>query len=210
MHSNGDFVVSWSNEVSITADTGIFAQRYDAVGLPQGGEIRVSPPGGGQGVNSVAMDSAENFVVAWGANAEIYAHRYNAAGEPQGDYFQVNTYTANNQFNACVAIGAQGNFAVTWTSDGQDGSGTGIYAQAFNAVGNPQGAEFRVNTYTAGIQRTSRIAMDPTGRFVVTWESFGQDGDGLGVFAQRYRPGVPQVQSTQVNDGAARALASRA
>jgi hypothetical protein len=30
---------------------------------------------------------------------------------------------------------AAGNFVVTWSSYGQDGSGSGIYAQRYNAAG---------------------------------------------------------------------------
>jgi hypothetical protein len=48
------------------------------------------------------------------------------------------------------------------------------------------GPEFRVNTVTAGDQAFPAVARNATGSFVVAWESSGQDGDGLGVFAQRY------------------------
>src|SRR5437867_2874010 len=57
---------------------------------------------------------------------------------------------------------------------------------------SPIGAEFRVNTYTTGDQRTfiespGSVATDAAGDFVVTWSSFGQTGDsGWGVYAQRY------------------------
>ena len=48
---------------------------------------------------------------------------------------------------------ADGDFVVAWQSDGQDGSGSGIYAQRYNAAGVAQGAEFRVNTFTTNNQR---------------------------------------------------------
>ncbi len=51
--------------------------------------------------------------------------------------------------------------------------------------------ETLVNTYTAGAQETSdaspgSVAMDGDGNYVVTWSSKGQDGDGRGIYAQRY------------------------
>ena len=51
--------------------------------------------------------------------------------------------------------------------------------------------ETLVNTYTAGAQETSdaspgSVAMDGDGNYVVTWASKGQDGDGWGVYAQRF------------------------
>ena len=63
---------------------------------------------------------------------------------------RVNTTVASNQTEPAVAIDALGNYVVTWTSDNQDGGGKGIYAQRFDPAGTPIGAEFRVNTFTAG------------------------------------------------------------
>ncbi len=45
---------------------------------------------------------------------------------------------------------------------------------------------FSVNTYTPGDQDSPSTAMDADGNFVVAWSSYGQDGDGYGVYAQRY------------------------
>jgi large repetitive protein len=52
--------------------------------------------------------------------------------------------------------------------------------------GDPLGPEFRVNTYTTGLQRFSSIASDSSGNFVVVWQSENQDGAIDGVFGQRY------------------------
>ena len=40
----------------------------------------------------------------------------------------------------------------------------------------PAGPEFRVNTYTTGLQFDAFVASRPGGDFVVVWNSFGQDG----------------------------------
>ena len=63
---------------------------------------------------------------------------------------------------------ADGDFVVTWSSHGQDGSGWGVYAQRYNAAGVTQGGEFRVNTTTANTQGSPTVAMDADGDFVVT------------------------------------------
>ena len=47
-----------------------------------------------------------------------------------------------------------------------------------------QSPEFQVNTYTAGDQEWLSIAGLSNGGFVVTWDSFGQDGSGYGVYGQ--------------------------
>jgi len=65
---------------------------------------------------------------------------------------------------------------VVWQSSGQDGSSQGIYGQHYNATGQSEGAEFRVNTYTTSDQRYPAVAAFLAGGFVVVWASFGQDG----------------------------------
>src|SRR6185503_7283171 len=90
----------------------------------------------------------------------IYAQRYNALGVPQGEEFRVNTFTANNQSSSSVAMHRDGNFVISWGSVAQDGSGYGIYAQRYNALGVAQGGEFQVNTFTTNFQIDPSIAMD--------------------------------------------------
>ena len=60
----------------------------------------------------------------------------------------------------------------------------------------------RVNVTTSNTQTNPAIAVDSAGRFVAVWESYGQDGDGWGVYAQRFNvegeaDGIPiRVNST--------------
>lgn len=203
--TDGNTVVVWASQNQDGSGWGIYAQRYDAAGNPQGGEFRVNATTSGDQVDpAVAMDDAGNFVVTWtssdGANTGIFAQRYNAAGIAQGSEFRVNTTTAGEQKWASVAMDADGDFVVTWTSDGQDGSMTGVYAQRYNAVGAAQGSEFRVNTTTANYQENSTVAMDDAGNFVITWSSNNQDGSSWGVYAQRYNAsGVAQGSEFRVN-----------
>ena len=51
-----------------------------------------------------------------------------------------------------------------------------MFAQRYDAAGAPQGAEFRVNTYTPSFQFGPIAASDPNGNFVVVWGSY-QDGN---------------------------------
>jgi hypothetical protein len=83
-----------------------------------------------------------------------------------------------------------GAFVVTWFSTLQDGDDNGIFAQSLSSLGAPLGREFQVNSYTAASQAYPAIAMAANGRFVIAWASDGQDGNGLGVFAQRFGEGI--------------------
>ena len=141
----------------------------------------------------VAVDGSGHFVVAWvGAGAGdtfgVFARRFNSAGVPRGAEFRVNTYTTGAQ-DYGVAVGSDrfGNFLVTWVSDGQDGSGTGVFGQRYDAAGAPVGGEFRVNTYTTGGQISSHVALDDAGNFVVVWTEYpGRDGLAPTVLGRRY------------------------
>ena len=46
---------------------------------------------------------------------------------------------------------------MTWNSSGQDANGEGVYAQRYNASGEKDGAEFRVNTYQTGNEMHSEV-----------------------------------------------------
>jgi hypothetical protein len=104
----------------------------------------------------------------------------------RGSEFKVNSTTSNDQLYSMVAMDSDGDFVVTWSSLGQDGSGWGVYGQRYSAAGVAQGGEFKVNSTTSNDQHYSTVAMDSDGDFVVTWSSYGQDGSGWGVYGQRY------------------------
>jgi hypothetical protein len=69
-----------------------------------------------------------------------------------------------------------------------------------SAQGDPQGPEFRVNTYTTNQQRFPSVAANSSGNFVVVWHSYLQDGGLDGIFGQRYAvSGAPLGPEFRVN-----------
>jgi hypothetical protein len=113
--------------------------------------------------------------------------------------FRVNTFTPFDQQFAAVAMSPAGDFVVAWTSAFQDGSLDGIYAQRFDAAGQPRGAEFRVNTHVDGVQEGPSVAIDADGDFIIAWGGAGPD-DGYGIHAQRFSAaGVPLGSEFQVS-----------
>src|SRR5438874_7020512 len=154
----------------------------------------------------IAMDPAGNFVVAWtsfgqdGDDAGVFAQCFDANATRRGAEFQVNTFTAGQQFDPVVGMDGSGNFVVAWTGDFQDGSGFGVFGRRFDGACAAQGPEFQVNSTTVGSQFHPAVAMNAAGTFVVAWTSESQDGDGLGVFAQRFdATGSRQGAEFQVN-----------
>ncbi|MCC7424852.1 MAG: hypothetical protein IT428_31660, partial [Planctomycetaceae bacterium] len=163
---------------------------------PVGLEFRVNTfATGAQNEPSIAMDADGDFAVVWTSTPDpslfpggygIFVQRYDANGNALGGQSRVNTSNFDPQVNSSIAMDADGDFVVTWTSFGLDGGGDGIYAQQYTANGIAVGGWFRVNTWTTGHQSMSRVAMDAGGNFVITWTSEGQDGSGDGIYAQRF------------------------
>lgn len=207
MDSDGDFVIAWQSYGQDGSGWGIYAQRYNNAGVAQGPEFRVNTyTTDHQESPAVSMDSDGDFVITWQSRGQdfsiwgIYAQRYNCGGVAQGSEFRVNTYTMNNQTLPSVAIDIDGDFIITWASKDQDGQFEGVYAQRYNSAGVAIGSEFRVNTYTLGVQTSPCIAIDNDGDFVVSWLSSDQDGSTPGVYAQRYNSaGMVQGSEFQVN-----------
>ena len=209
MNAMGNFVITWASLSQDGSGSGIYAQRYTANGIALGAEFRVNTTtANDQTAPSVATDGWGNFVITWtsmnqdGSDLGIYAQRYDLVGLATGGEFRVNTTTAGAQSDSAVAMNRlNSEFVVTWSSAGQDGSGSGIYAQLYSATGSSAGSEFRVNTTTADDQIDPQIAINLlNGSFIITWTSKNQDGSGLGVYAKRYNAGgVAQGVEFRVN-----------
>jgi hypothetical protein len=205
--SSGNFVVVWTSSTQDVSGDGVFGQRYAGSGAPLGPEFRVNAYTTGSQLDpAVAADPSGNFVVTWAGGAQdgssygVFGQRYAGSGTPLGSEFRVNTYTTDNQGLPAVAADASGGFVVAWTSFGQDGDSRGVFGQRYAGSGAALGPEFRVNTFTTGLQEIPSVAVDASGNFVVVWDSGGQDGSIGGVFGQRYdSAGSPLGQEFRAN-----------
>ena len=202
MDSSGGFVVTWMSADQDGSGFGVFGQRFAADGSTLGAEFRVNQTTQStQSDPSIAKHSSGSFIVTWssfeqdGSSGGVFAQRFDMNGLPVGPEFRVNSFTSGYQGGARVQMASDGSFVVVWQSEGQDGSEWGIYAQRYDATGNPQGSEFRVNTFTTSYQINPALAVEPDGDFTIAWRSAGQDGSGDGVYAQRYLANGTAVNS---------------
>jgi Ca2+-binding RTX toxin-like protein len=191
--ADGGFVVTWSSFGQDGDGWGVYGQRYDASGAVVGGEFQVNTETTSQQIYSSVTALADGgFVVTWssfgqdGSGDGIYGQRYDSSGAAVGGEFQINTETTSDQFYSSVTALADGGFVVTWSSNGQDGDGWGVYGQRYDAAGAAVGGEFQINTYTTSAQIDPSVTALADGGFVVTWSSFGQDGSRYGIYGQRY------------------------
>ena len=192
MNATGDIVVTWQSH----EQGGIVAREFYASGASTNEFLVNAKTGNSHKSPDVAIDNQGEFTVTWAADQQdgnsfgVFAQRYNANATKIGGEFQVNQFTTNKQEAPRIAMDDNGAFVIAWQSFGQDASGGyGVYARLYNENGNAVGNEFQVNEETASYQFEPAVAMDSNGDFVVTWSSFGQEGDRgeqYGIFARMY------------------------
>jgi subtilisin family serine protease len=203
---SGGFTVAWASYEQDGSGYGVYARQFPAVGDPSG-EIAVNTTTAiNQFDPKIAADGSGGFTVAWtssgqdGSGDGVYARRFDSDGTPLSGEIPVNTTTTGDQLEPTIAADGSGGFTVAWTSDGQDGSGSGVYARRFDADGTPLSGEIPVNTTTTGDQLEPTIAADGSGGFTVAWTSDAQDGDGSGVDARPFdAAGAPLSGEFPVN-----------
>lgn len=190
---NGGYVITWTSAGQDGSGGGVYAQRFNATGVAVGTEFRVNNfTVDDQVIPDVTALGDGGYIIAWvsaaqnGSVWDVYAQRFDASGVVVGSELRVNTSTSGFQTAPAVTGLANGGYVVSWQSAGQDGSGSGIFAQRYDSSGVPAGSEFRVNTFTNGDQERADVTSLADGDFVVTWMSSGQDGSGWGIYAQRF------------------------
>jgi len=150
-----------------------------------------------------------------GLSIEISGEYYDANGFyisgfnlPTWDYKEVSSH---------ITALSDGGFVVTVTSKDQpysdpidsmsSGQGNNISVQYYDSAGEAVGSEFNFSPWGYQVNATTTALSD--GGFIVTWESFNQEGLSEGVFGQRYdsagqavmaEPAVIGVQSLDFND----------
>jgi UDP-3-O-[3-hydroxymyristoyl] glucosamine N-acyltransferase len=136
-----------------------------------------------------ALDGS--FVVVWQSDGQdgdgggIFGQRFDSAGRRLRPEFQVNTEEANGQVDPSVATGNRGDFAVVWTSRGQDGSDDGVFGQLFDAAGRRVGRERQLNARSQGPQARPAVAVARDGSVVGVWQGPSTAGESNDVFGRR-------------------------
>jgi len=193
---DGGWLVTWFS------DGDVYQRRYTADGIA-GSEVRVNTTTESSQDDVLVTALADGgWLVTWesldqdGDTNGIYQQRYGADGAGIGGESLVNTTTLESQYDASATALADGGWLVTWTSDDQDGSMEGIYQQRYAAGGAKIGGEVRVNTTTFEAQSNASVTTLADGGWLVTWTSNDQDGDGYGIYQQRFTADGQKVGPT--------------
>lgn len=183
---DGTFLVVW--EAFDESDQIVMARAFDTSGAPLGDEFVVHADTSALFFQpDVAAIAPDEFIVAWQAlgRDSVWA-RLVGPSAPLGPAFQVNTYATGEHDYPVVASDGNDGFVVAWESHRPGGGPSRIFAQRFDALGNPQGDELQLSTVTTDSEWNVAIAKDPAGGFVVAWESWARDDSAPGIFARRF------------------------
>lgn len=206
--SSDRFRIAWQTEV-VQNDFGVATRPFAADGTPEAVQFPVNLATAGFQHNAdIAVAADGSFVVVWQddgqqAAQDIFLRTFDADGDPTSGEIAVNQSEGFFRRRPAVAMDAVGNLVVVWEAE-IVGEEQNIYARRFDSAGTPLSDEFRVNATVAGGQKEPDVARRGTGEFLVVWESLGQDGDGVGVYGQRYSAlGVASGSEFRVNLGTA-------
>lgn len=130
--ASGEFAITWATG-PFPCD--IVAQHFDPNGVPVTEPYMVNTHlAGNQGHPQVAGDGQGEYLMVWdsqdqdGSGLGVYGQRCRQDGEMIGPEFRINASVQGRQWYPDVAR-AGDKCAVVWISEGQDGSGYGIFGE---------------------------------------------------------------------------------
>lgn len=193
---NDDFVVIWQD----SSQSDIRGQVFTSTGNKSGNEFLVNTrPAFFQSFPVITGLTNGWFVATWAddtlggddiSGLAINGQMFTADGTRLGSQFQINTTMEDSQKSPSITGLSNGGFVVTWDDSSQsagDNSWTSIRGQVFSQTGLKDGAEFLVNTTTAGMQIFSSVTSLTNGGFVVSWMDYSQSGEDTSETAIRAR-----------------------
>ncbi|MSP90650.1 MAG: hypothetical protein EXR79_02410 [Myxococcales bacterium] len=189
---NGKTVVAWESFAQKGGQSyDVVARCYDEQGVAFGAEAIVNEQAGDKQLApqlAPFSDDSGKVLLVWQSYGEdgsewgVYGQLLYQTCAKVGPPFAVNSFKTGEQSQPRAAVAADGSFTVAWRSADQDGSGFGVFAQAFDKNAQKVGAEFKWNLVTADEQ--SRPAIAATGGlWLAAWQTIGEDEAGMAIKA---------------------------
>ncbi len=173
----GGAIVTWQDSRHSPGNDDVYAQRVDALGVPQwtadGVAICTAP--GHSWDPQIEIDGAGGAIIAWrderNQNPDIFAQRVDAMGVPQWTANGVVLCDKpNTQINCAIVSDGIGGAIVAW-QDYRGGASSDIYAQRLNAYGEIKWTPAGVGICTAvESQSFPTITTDGASGVIVAWE----------------------------------------
>ena len=183
------YMIVWSSLLQDGSSEGIFGQVLNRYFSPINTELQINEYTTSTQRVAKVSSSGSGYMVVWSSNGQdgsfhgVYGRAVDNDGSFASSEFRINTHTTDYQDYPSIASNDL-NYLVTWEgADDQDGDESGIFGQFLQNDGTKTGTEFQINTYTLSSQVHSAIGCDGT-NYLVVWESSGQDGSNISLYAQ--------------------------
>ncbi len=188
----GYFTVVWQSSENYNAQGwDCYRRLYDVDGTAITTASRLNSTTAGDQMHPKVDGGNDLFVATWSHEVSDQEFRidgryFNGSGVNLAAV-QTIAETAGTHINhPDVGVSEQNMYVYTWQEEGTDGDGEGVYASVYDASHTLITGSMLVNTTTSGNQEEPAVVTDSLGNFVISWSSFGQDGDHFGIYAQRY------------------------
>jgi hypothetical protein len=181
---SGNLVMVWQSSHQIDYESEIWGQSYNPSGEKIGENFRISDSSVSRwnSYPDVGMDKDGNFVVAWSIGWNILIQRFKADGSKIGEVIEAIGHVKTKTDKISLAVKSSGEFIVAW-SDFRNVNWD-IYAQRFDADGNPLGGNFRVNNDQGdNIQQSPVVATDDK-NYYFAWVDNRNSGSGFDIFCK--------------------------
>jgi hypothetical protein len=201
------FIVAWQSDGTSANGSEVRRCAFDTSGNPVGGTlgtdtvVETSP--GSHGQPAIAADPSGNVVIAWESvgpgtvDRDILARSFKADGTALsgGSDVLITTNSPIPAFNSgaqrspVVYGAATGDFFVAWQSEGQDGSGSGVFGQLLSSTLARRGDPFGINTTTppstaTGDHIAETVGGGLAGNLMAAWQDVSVSG-GSSVISRR-------------------------
>jgi hypothetical protein len=188
VEADGDIIVYFMDRDPVSNLVNWRGTVYDANGVEQYTGLF---DGGINVYGAVTLATGGHAFIATrnnGTSITLYAIMNSADGS-FSEYLEIAQFPVLGGPPTITAL-ANGGFLASWIIDSDPGAGFNgeIMAQAFNAIGNPMGASFQVNTVTALSQSGQSFVQLSDGDIVAAWidqSLLNGDNSGTGIVMRR-------------------------
>lgn len=191
--ATGEFVLAWTEERDNVStdilfenrqviDRDVFAQKFSAAGVPQGGPTRLNAVANGyQSQPKILVRSGGlDTIVVWQTGDGVFGRAFRSEkGKAVGAELKISSGLGGNPV---ITGDAAGNFLVSWEAADRDSQG--VYGRLYNRAAAPRGGEFLVNSTTTGLQRRPAVTSVKSGGWLVVWQGQGATAKDAHIYGQ--------------------------
>lgn len=198
---NGGFLAAWSD--GRTGRREVWGRRFDANGMPVGGDLKLSSDLGDQDNVKVSTLADGRFLTTWSSRSSLSPLAIDVRGQlldengvPVGAAFTINatgTADVGYQYRPEIAPMADGGFVVTYHASIPNAYNANAYGRRFDRNGTPVGPEFVIAASPVNDWRAATRGL-VDGGFIVVWDTVDSAGANR-LYYRRYDANGTLVQS---------------